>query len=295
MKKILALFCLLSLLVVMTTGSLATDYSFLDDLELSELMDIRDEVDARIDELSPTDDSDDDEDFGTRTNPVIVGDRVTYTSESYLGSNVVEFEIVYAIRGEPANALLKSFNKYNTRSMAKDEEWFIVLMNIKAVDSDNDKVDLNSYNFTFVSENGVEYDTGYISDNPMEVKSLYVGAEQLGWIGYKIKLDDMPLIVYDDFDGTVWFNPNVRLETDPPQSSIVAIDKSSDSSVIEDLQYRLMELGMSKTVPTGKYDKDTISAVRKYQKAMGLENTDGQADEETVRSILSNRPLPEEE
>lgn len=104
----------------------------------------------------------------------------------------------------------------------------------------------------------------------------------------------MPYITYEEYGmDTAWFDPNHRMTIDTSEKTYEPLKSGAKGEEVEELQYMLAELGLLRIAPDGKYGTETTSAVRKYQKAMGLENT-GVADEETLRSIMSGAPLKTE-
>lgn len=293
MKKWLSGFLCFVMICGCFSSALAIDLSFIDELELEELEEIKYIVDDRIKELK-LQTATGEEVEATRTNPAPLGARFIGEVSSYSENSVFAITLTRAIRGESAKLIAKSFNSYNTRSLEKGEEWFLAMVRIEAISSDEDKIDFSDYRFSFVSKDGVEYQSAYIADNPLEVKPLYVGAEQYAWLACKIKEGDMPYITYEDYGmDTAWFNPNNRLIVDTSSETYEPLKSGSKGKEVEELQYRLAELDLLRIAPDGKYGTETSSAVRKYQKAMELENT-GVADEETLRLIMSGAPLKNE-
>ncbi|MCL2812272.1 MAG: peptidoglycan-binding protein [Clostridia bacterium] len=297
MKRLSCIFLTL-LLLLGSVPALAVDLSFLDDLSADELQEVRSAIDEKLKEFRLAAVQSEDEEGeveATRQNPAIIGQTHLFKLDSYSEESTTALTMVRAIRGEPANALLKSFSRYNTSSsrMKKGEEWFAVMFHIEALESTSDKIDHSDYHFKFVSADGVEYDRGFISDNPLEVKSLYVGSEQFAWVCNVVKVGDNPLLTYNRWsDDTAWFNPNERVIVDTSSISYETITTKSSAEEITNLHLRLAELGLLKTAPTGKYDASITTALKKFQVAHGLANT-GTADEETLRLLFSGQPLPQ--
>lgn len=271
-----------------------TDLSFLDDLSEEELLEIRATIDELLTEIRKEKASGDDDNVveATRLNPALVGQATICSTSNYNDEVKILVQIVRSIRGDAANALLKSFNKYNTRSLDKTQEFFIVMFKIEALESDSEKIDLNDYYFHFVSNDGVEYNDRYISNNPLELKSMYVGSTQYAWFATKVKKDDpTPFITYTRTSDTVWFNPNERAIVNTSAISYETLKSKDSGENVEEMQYRLMEYGFYTSVPSAKYDSATTKAVKAFQKAFGLGQT-GTADEETLQVLYSGKSIP---
>lgn len=288
MKKFFA--ALISFVLLLPAVSFAVDLDVLQELTVQELTELKGEIESIIQEKRLFEATDEDElNAATRANPALVGQVCFHATESYSGDTTLAMSIVRSLRGDAASIVLKSFDRYNTQSstIGKGNEWMLVMVHISAIETDGEKANISDYNFRFVSHDGAEYETSYIHNNPAEVRDLYLGAEQYAWVACKIKKGDTPLIVYNDFyDVSTWFNPNLRTVVDTSTIAYQPLDKNSSGAEVEDLQYRLMEVGMFPSLPNGKYGETTVNAVRKFQRLLGFEDT-GIADEETLRAIYA--------
>ena len=273
-----------------------TNLGYLEELSEEELLEIRDKADELLMEIRKEKASGEDDDEpveATRADPALVGQTVICSASPYSNEGKLAIQIVRSMRGEAANALLKSFNKYNTRLLDKGQEWYAVMFKFEALESDEDKIDLNDYYFHFVSNDGIEYTDRYVSGNPAEIKSMYVGATQYAWFASKVKKDDAtPFITYDRASETAWFNPNERIIVDTSNRPYDTLKNKDEGKDVEEMQYRLMEYGLYTSAPSGKYDKATTTAVKAFQKAFGIDQS-GTADEGTLRVLYSGKSMPQ--
>ena len=289
MKKVLSLF--LALMLVLSTACAfaeAMDLSFLDEMSDRDLEDLRSQIDSMLVERKKEALQSGDEDAveATRTNPAPLGVAVMYEENEYTG-NEYTISIVSANKGKGAAAVLKSFNRYNTRKLKKGEQWVLLQLHIEAIAADGEKVDLSEYNFRFVSKDGVEYENAYISDNPSPVTALYVGSQQYAWVATVVKDTDSPLLTYKSYSGdtTAWFSLSDRMFKGD-EITAETLQKGDDNEDVTVLQRLLLELDYFQFAPTGDYEKNTIAAVKSFQKANGLKST-GIADEETIKLLIS--------
>lgn len=294
MKKLLSVL-LLSLLLISTTFALSEpitiDLKTATEDELNQLIrDVQTAINERF-TLSVLHEGNGA--AATRQNPALIGETHFFNLETYSDNSITAFTMLCSFRGDQSSALLKSFNRYNTGSskLKKDQEWFAVLFRIEAVDSNSDKIDISDYHFKYVSANGVEYTDRYVADNPLEVKSLYIGSEQIAWVCGIVQNGDTPLITYEKYGGeTAWFNPNEHAFVNTADIEYEPLDARSTGIEVIVLQCRLWELGLLKTPPTGKIDQNTQTAIKKAQRSFDLEET-GIADLETLRSLYSGLPI----
>lgn len=289
MKKVLSLLVALMLLFPVVSAMAAiTDFSFLEEMSDQELVDLRGMIDDTLKERKKEAADDDEVVEATRANPAPIGSTVLYKEESYTG-NEYTIQVVCVAKGAAAGAVLKSFDKYNARQIKKGQSWVLAMVHIEALASDADKVDLSSYYFRFVSKDGVEYDNAYISNNPAEVKAIYVDSEQYAWVAAIVKDGDEPLLTYKTYsaDDTAWFSLSERKPFKGNEITATSLEKGAKGDDVLTLQRLMLERGYLTVVPNGEYDKDTVTAVKNFQKANGLKAT-GIADEETIKLVLSD-------
>lgn len=290
MKKVLSLLVALMLLFPVVSAMAAiTDFSFLEEMSDQELVDLRSMIDDTLKERKKEAAQGDDDEAveATRANPAPIGSTVLYKEESYTG-NEYTIQVVCVAKGAAAGAVAKSFNKYNAHQLGKGQSWVLAMVHIEALASDSDKVDMNSYYFRFVSKEGVEYDSAYISDNPAEVKAIYVDSEQYAWVAGIVKDGDEPLLTYKTYsaDDTAWFSLSERKPFKGNEITATSLEKGASGDDVLTLQRLLLERGYLLVAPNSEYDKNTVTAVKNFQKANGLKAT-GIADEETIKLILS--------
>lgn len=279
--------------LVSAMAASTTDFSFLDEMSDQELVDLRDMIDDTLkDRKKEAAQGDDDEEVeATRANPAPIGSTVLYKEESYTG-NEYTIQLVCVAKGDAAGAVLKSFNKYNARQLKKGESWVLAMVHIEALTSDSDKVDLSSYYFRFVSKEGVEYDSAYISDNPAELKAIYVGSEQYAWVAAIVKDGDEPVLTYKTYsaEDTAWFSLSERKPFKGNEITASTLEKGAKGDDVLLLQRLMLEKGYFLVAPNSEYDKNTVTAVKNFQKANGLKST-GIADEETIKMVLSDEAV----
>lgn len=291
MKKVLSLLVALMLLFPVVSAMAAiTDFSFLEEMSDQELVDLRSMIDDTLKERKKeaAQGDDDEEVEATRANPAPIGSTVLYKEESYTG-NEYTIQVVCVARGAAAGAVAKSFDKYNARQLKKGQSWALAMVHIEALASDSDRVDMGSYNFHFVSKDGVEYDNAYISNNPAEVKAIYVGSQQYAWVAGIVKDGDEPVLTFTSYsaEDTAWFSLSERKPFKGNEITATTLEKDAKGDDVLTLQRLMLELGYLMVAPNGEYDKDTVTAVKNFQKANGLKAT-GIADEETIKLVLSD-------
>lgn len=227
----------------------------------------------------------------TKANPAPIRSTVLYKENSFTG-NEYTLQVTHVVAGKAAAAVIKSFNRYNPRLLDKNEEWVMIRLHVEALASDYDKVELNDYYFKLVSKDGVEYESPYISGNPDEVMPLYVGSQEDAWIVAAVKTGDQPVLTYRTFtaDETAWFDLTkaVPFQGDEIQAESLGKDDTGDD--VYTLQMLLLELGFFQSLPTSEYDRNTIIAVKDFQKNNRLEPT-GTADADTLAKLLSNKAV----
>ena len=220
----------------------------------------------------------------TRTDPVPLGAVVTFPGDEIWNNAIIDISITKSIRGAAAYAVVKSFNRYNDKP-DPGKEYLLVSVKTDVKEAPDGKATISSYDFKFVSHDGVEYESAFIYKMEPELHDLYEGASQEAFIACQVSIFDEPLIVYEpDSDHPLWFNPNVR-EVVEITESISPLKPKAKGPEVTRMQDMLIEMGFLATIASGKYDSATKKAVSAYQKAMGLKAT-GTADEETLRLIL---------
>ena len=303
MKKILCLclvFMLMSSVALATEPEVSTpaggldlsDLSFMEDASDDELMDLRDLIDEEL-KSRKKDSMDADDVEATRDNPAPIGSTVIYKDTSYSSPGEYIIRVECVATGDTSSAIAKSFARYNTRQLKKGQQWVLVQLYLEALSSEVEKVDLSSYNFKLVSQDGVEYERGYLSDNPAEVKALYVGSKQYAWVGAIVEAGDTPALTYKSSateDDTAWFSLAERIPFTGDELSAATLDKNSTSDDVIFLQRELVTLGYYKFNPNGEYDKNMTSAVKSFQKANSLKQS-GNADEATIACLFSGEAI----
>ena len=293
MKKLVSLF-LAGMMLCSAACAFAelADFSFLDDMGDDALVELRGLIDDTLQQRKKTalQDGVEDEVEATRANPAPLGATVLYEERDPSG-NEYALSIASAVKGKGAAAVMKSFDRY-ARKVKKGEEWVMVLLHIEALASDTEKVELSEYDFRFVSKDGVEYESSYFSNNPAPVTPLYVGSQQYAWVATVVKENDTPFLTYKRMSGysendNVWFNLSGRVFKGN-EITAETLQKGDDADEITVLQRLLLEMNYLQAAPNGEFDKNTISAVKSFQKANGLKSS-GSADAETIQMLLSGK------
>lgn len=220
----------------------------------------------------------------TRNDPVPLGFTATFPGEKYGNTAVVDVTMMKAIRGTAAYAVVKGFNRYNDKP-SSGKEYLLVSVKTDVKKAPDGKATISSYDFKFVSRDGVEYESAYIYKLEPELHDLYEGASQEAYIVCLVKTGDKPLIVYESSsDHSLWFDPNVR-EVVEITEELSPLKSGAKSPEVTRMQDMLIEMGFLASAANGKYDSATKKAVSAYQKAMGLKAT-GTADVVTLKLIL---------
>lgn len=148
----------------------------------------------------------------SRSNPAPLKTKLDFKIETLFDNYQGEISIIETVRGDEAWKLIQAANKFN--SAPKDgKEYLLAKATVKITANKNkdSKVDLSSANFKLVSTSGKDYDMSIspVPPDPSIRTSLYVNAENTGWIVFEVdKTDTLPLITYArTYDGTggVWF------------------------------------------------------------------------------------------
>jgi len=138
-----------------------------------------------------------------RTNPVPFGSMIWYKSSPIDKAEAyVEMKVLEVLRGEEANKLAISKNRYNDEP-GEGEEYIYVKIGVSMQSSDaNRKIKTSSYGFNFVGSTGLVYKRDLAAGFDDEV-AMFAGAAGELEFSQIIKVDDVPLLLYDD---SVWFN-----------------------------------------------------------------------------------------
>jgi PBP1b-binding outer membrane lipoprotein LpoB len=151
----------------------------------------------------------DDNKLGTRKNPAPLNTTVTYDGINTLFDRYkAEITFTEVIRGADAWNMVKSGNEFNDVA-PEGKEYLIIKVRVKALESVNDeKIDINNASFELVSKDGVKYDDfAFVSGVEPQLKEMYAGAEQEGYIVFTVKTDDEPTVVFlDRNNGGIWFS-----------------------------------------------------------------------------------------
>ena len=98
-------------------------------------------------------------------------------------------------------------SKYNI-TPPRSQEWFIVTLWVKALSAPDDRAQINSEDFRFVSRGGTEYPLHFLINDIHGLHALYTGGEQTANIACLIDIGDDPLIVYQpESPSPMWFDP----------------------------------------------------------------------------------------
>lgn len=227
---------------------------------------------------------------GTRQDPIPVGATFRYEGQTYYNNATMDITVTSVIRGAAAWDMVKKFNRYNDKPK-KNEEYIIASIKASVISSPDDKpVNLDSYDFTFTSADGVAYERSYVSGMTPELKTLYAGAENEGIVATLISKEDKPMLVYlSDSDSPIWFDLNKRKPIVLGDDVVLStLQKGDSGDGVLAVQQKLVELGYLSGTPDGNFGKKTVEAISKYQTDMGIEAT-GIADEATQRLILTGQ------
>lgn len=224
----------------------------------------------------------------TRDNPAPIGATVRYDGSSYYNESVMDLTVTQVLRGDAAWEMVRSFNRYNDEP-ASNQEYVVVYVHTAAIESlDGKAADISDYDFSFISQTGVQYDHTSVAGVSPELKSLFEGAEYEGLVIGLVEKDDQPLLVYlPSSDQPLWFDLNKRIPIELPEDMVFEVlQNGSKGDAVQKVQAMLVEMGFLSGNPDGIYGNNTAAAVSAYQEAMGLDPT-GIADEQTQRLLLS--------
>lgn len=285
LKKVFALIFVLALV----TGCAFADSRTIDLEAMSreELEELKSEIQAEIASRA-TEAAENGEYEATRKDPAPIGATVRVEEDSYVGSYTLDITVTNVLRGDAAWDVVKGWNRWNDKPSA-DEEYVVVYMRMDAIDSEDDQqIEISSYKFSFISNDGVEYGWSNVSGETPEIKSLYAGATNSCAIARLVNKGDSVKMVYNEgWDSAKWFDLNNRVPIVLPDDIVLnPLEKGASGDDVVRLQATLIEMGYLDGSADGSYGTKTQKAVSKYQNDMGLEAT-GIADEETQRLILT--------
>lgn len=225
----------------------------------------------------------------TRKSPAAIGQRVLL--------NDCAVTILHSFVGEKAKAIVRSFDSYNTRSYAieKNEEWLLLFVKIEGLDTLESTQMLTQYAFSVMSKDGVRLDDGYstLMGNPREISDVIPDSVQYCWFGVPIEKGADALIFFDDyFLGQAWFDISARIPADTSNETYSILQRNDTGLLVDRVQLALYDYGYRKNIPDGVYGNATSQSIKKFQTDCGLEPT-GQTDDETLRWLLSGKPVPE--
>lgn len=270
-----------------------TDFSFVDSMPTEQIIALRDYCNTLISASASAPIAEGEEEIeieATRETPALIGDRMLIDFD---GAQIA-VTVVNLFRGSSANMFAKSFNRYNTASyqMSKGTEWVLAYLKIEALSAEEDRIGISDYFFHMVSDVGIDLGNSYIADNPLPINDMYVNSTQYCWYGMFIPTGTKALLTIDGgYDGkTYWVDLSTRRQVDTAAMAYADIAKNDSGENVTALQYMLAEYGFLSKVPSGTFDSATISAIKKYQKAVGLAVT-GAADLETQRRLFSGVPI----
>lgn len=224
----------------------------------------------------------------TRQDPAPIGATVRYDGSSYSNKCVTDLTITNIIKGDAAWQIVHKWNRWNDKP-SEDQQYVIVYIRTDAISAENDQqATIDSYDFVFVSENGVEYERASVSGKTPELTDLYPGASHEGIVVGLVKKDDNPRLVYlKSSDKPIWFDLNKRVPIVLPDDMVfTTLEKGAKGDDVMRLQAMLIEMGYLSGTADGDFGGKTQAAIAQYQIDMGLEST-GIADEATQRLILT--------
>ncbi|GEK91181.1 hypothetical protein [Alkalibacterium kapii] len=148
--------------------------------------------------------------LGKRSNPVPVGESITYT-ETYYGDDMeseyeAEFElkVTDVVRGEEAFNTLKAENEFN-EAAPEGMEWAIISLEGQLHQGDEDVPYPVYPTFTVVDSDGSEVPQdiyGTFDGNEFGYVDLFPGGTTSGRIAKYMPVDDESLLVLDDMIGS---------------------------------------------------------------------------------------------
>lgn len=284
MKKVLALVLALMMLGCCTFAETRT--IDLESMTREELLELKDEIQAEI--SSRAINTEEGEAYeATRKDPAPIGAKIRTGASEYSADYILDVTITNVIRGDAAWKLMKKLNRWSDKPSSA-EEYVVVYMQMDAIDSEDDQqIDISSYDFTFVSDDGLEYGRSVYGVTP-EIKSLYAGASNVCAIACIVNKDDQAKLVYNEgYDNAKWFDLNQYASVTIPEDTVFkSLETGSSGDAVVLVQAMLIEMGYLEEPADGNFGAKTQKAIKKYQKDIGLEAT-GIADEETQKLLLT--------
>ena len=289
MKRMLSLIMTVICLCVTFNAIADEPYDSIDAMGLDELLDVQAYVNSRTLELRSSTNSESAEirTSADRSSPALVGEPIE------CDDNHVIVTVMYSLQGESANTIAKSFNKYNVKwRLDKGEEWALVYIKIEAIGSSSEKVSIDSYDFRIVDDKGIECEYTSLSDNPKEISDMFGDSVQYAWFGAPVKKNAKVCLTYEpSYDSDlVWFDLSMRALVDTSKETYTTPQKKDTGDLVDAIQLALSEYDCMKKAPSGVFDSDTIAAIKKFQKLIGMKAS-GTADDETLRRLFSGAPI----
>ena len=145
----------------------------------------------------------------SRSNAAGIGQKVVIISEDLLdGTQTIELTLTNVIEGQEAERMIKEANMFN-RAPQAGHQYVLAKFKAKALDLENEPMEIYDAQFEAVSKSGVAYDDFFsvVTPKPDLQTDLYEGGEHDGWVAFEVEDGDSPKVVFlKGWDGETWFD-----------------------------------------------------------------------------------------
>lgn len=144
----------------------------------------------------------------TREDPAPSNTAVITAGSRFSDYASYEITILSTRRGSQALSLVRDMSKYNINPTRR-QEYFLIQVRVKALETPAGRAPLGPENFAFVSAQGAEYRQHFLINPPSYLTPLYEGGEQTAWLACLIDKEDRPLVVFlPQSPRPAWFDPS---------------------------------------------------------------------------------------
>jgi len=180
------------------------------------------------------DESDKNDDYGTRANPAPIGKTAYYDGyiKNHLTQSVrscsLQLTVTEVVRGQEANEMVKNASSRNDLP-SEGEEYVLVKVAIKVVKlGNNQKYSVSIYDFDFTTKEGAVLDRASVSGLKPELSDIYEGGLTEGYLCCIVPIGTPMLLSWEE--GERWFS------LEPNQSETSAAESSSTEEKATDTE-----------------------------------------------------------